>query len=445
MSKIIFLNRYFYPDHSATSQMLSDLAFWLARSGTEVHVVTSRQLYDQPAAELPTEERVNGVVVHRVLASRSGRHTLPRRLLDYLTFYFTASRQLYALTRKGDTVVAKTDPPMISVFASAVAKLRGARLINWVQDLFPEVGAALGIKLLAGSSGKLLTRLRNASLRSAVRNVVLGDEMARTVEGQGVAPGRIAVIHNWSDGDTIHPLPAADNPLRQVWGLEGRFVVGYSGNLGRAHEYETILGAAERMRDDPEVVFLFIGGGAGRDRMQREVVARGLQNVQFRPYQPRDQLRLSLTLPDVHLVVLRPEVEGLIVPSKFYGVAAAGRPTLFIGAPKGEIARVVRESDAGEVVAPGDADGLVRVLRRLQQDEAARELMGRNARRVFDERFRSSLALAAWDQVLGFRSPTAVPPSGSHVRSSALQPAACGRRDGLVVSYRRHSRRSHSL
>jgi hypothetical protein len=138
-------------------------------------------------------------------------------------------------------------------------------------------------------------------------------------------------------------------------------------------------------------------------------------------------------------------VEGLIVPSKFYGVAAAGRPTLFIGALDGEIARVVREADAGEAVAPGDADGLVRVLRRLQQDEAARELMGRNARRVFDERFRRSLALAAWDDVLGFRSPRAAPPCETQVRPSVLRPAASGRRDGLVVSYRRHGRRSHSL
>jgi len=401
MSKVVFVNRYFYPDHSATSQMLSDLAFHLAQAGVEVHVVTSRQRYAAPSAELPAEEWMGGVAVHRVWTARFGRDHLVGRSFDYLTFYLTAAWRLLWLVRSGDRVVAKTDPPLISVLAAAVVRWRGAHLTNWLQDLFPEVGAALGIKVLQGLPGRLLRGLRNVSLRVAECNVVLGEGMARRVAGEGIVPARIAVIPNWSDGDAIEPMLPADNPLRQAWGLSDRFVVGYSGNLGRAHEYATVLGAAERLRDDPEVVFLFIGGGTHRDRLQREAAARGLRNLQFRPYQPRDELRLTLTLPDLHLVVLRPEMEGLIVPSKFSGVAAAGRPTLFIGAQDGEIARIVGEAHAGEVVAPGDPEGLVCAIRRLQQDGATRGCMGRSARRLFDARFRRPLGLAAWERVLG--------------------------------------------
>lgn len=400
MPKVIFVNRYFYPDHAATSQLLSDLAFHLAAQGVAVRVVTSRQGYDRPGADLPPAERVRGVEVRRVWTSRFGRRRLVGRALDYLTFYLSATWRLLRLTERGDILVAKTDPPLISVFAAAAAKLKGARLVNWLQDLFPEVGAALGVRALGGAPGWLLRGLRNASLRRAEHNVVLGEGMARRVAGVGVSAKRISLIRNWADGEAIRPLAAADNPLRRDWGLGGRFLVGYSGNLGRAHEYRTLLAAAELLRDDRELLVLFSGGGALWEPLVQAVARQGLPNFRFLPYQPRERLPLSLTLPDLHLVVLRPELEGLIVPSKLAGVAAAGRPTLFVGAEDGEIARLLRAADAGLVVPSGDGAGLAAALRRLQREPETRSRMGQNARRLYEERFRSGLALGAWARLL---------------------------------------------
>lgn len=401
MSKVVFVNRYFYPDHSATSQLLSDLAFHLAEQGVEVQVVTSRQGYDQSRARLPAWEHVKGVGAHRVWTSSFGRQHLLGRTLDYVTFYLAATWRLLWLTERGDTLVASTDPPLISLFAALVTQLRGARLINWLQDLFPEVGAALGVWVLTGPPGRLLRGLRNASLRTAAQNVVVGEGMAGAIAEQGVPPGRITLIRNWTDGVAIRPLDRADNPLRGEWGLDGRFLVGYSGNLGRAHEYETILDAAERLRDDPELVFLFSGGGYHWESLAKAVAGRGLAGFRLLPYQPQTRLPLSLTLPDVHLVVLRPALEGFIVPSKLAGIAAAGRPTVLIGAEDGEIARMLRQADAGLVVQPGDGAGLAAALRRLQQDPETRARMGHNARRLFDARFRDDLAQAAWARLLG--------------------------------------------
>jgi len=141
-------------------------------------------------------------------------------------------------------------------------------------------------------------------------------------------------------------LPGA-NALRREWGLDGRFVVGYSGNLGRAHEFATFFGAAERLCGRQDVVFLFIAAGAQREQVDEEVGRRGLGNVLFKPYQPWERLHESLSAADVHLVSLNAALEGLIVPSKFYGIAAAGRPTLFVGNTDGEIARLLREGDCG--------------------------------------------------------------------------------------------------
>jgi glycosyltransferase involved in cell wall biosynthesis len=356
--RILFVNRYFHPDHSATSQMLSDLAFHLADGGHDVAVVTSRQRYEDPAAGLPERETVRGVEIYRVNTPRFGRARLAGRLFDYLGFYAAATAQLLALARPGDVIVAKTDPPLISVPAAWVARRRRARLVNWLQDLFPEVALALGVKGMDGPAGRLLQHVRNWSLRQADMNFAIGERMRERLLGLGIPASRIVVIPNWADGEAITPVRHEDNPLRREWGLEGRFVVGYSGNLGRAHEFETILGAAERLRDDPVIAFLFIGEGAQAAGVRAAAAQRGLVNVHFRPYQPRETLRYSLGVADVHLVVLRPELEGLIVPSKTYGCLAAGRPVIFVGDPEGEIASFIGRASLGWHCPVGDSSAL---------------------------------------------------------------------------------------
>jgi glycosyltransferase involved in cell wall biosynthesis len=160
-------------------------------------------------------------------------------------------------------------------------------------------------------------------------NVVLGERMAARIRARGVDASKVRVISNWVDGEAITPLPAEINPTRVEWNLIGKFVVMYSGNMGRGHEFETILGAAAKLQADARFVFLFVGGGNQRGPLGIEVERLGITNIRFKPYQRREHLGLSLTVGDVHLISLRQELEGLIVPSKFYGILAAGRPVLF--------------------------------------------------------------------------------------------------------------------
>ena len=404
--KIIFVNRYFYPDHSATSQMLSDLAFFLAGTGHEVCVVTSAQRYDNAAAKLPQRQRVDGVEIHRVRTTRFGRDNLVGRTLDYASFYLAAGWRLWRIARAGDVVVAKTDPPLISVVAWRLAIWRGAKLVNWVQDVFPEVAEALGVRAISGPQAGLLRRLRNAAFRSAAANVVLGKRMAGVVARAG-APNyreqarshksRIHVIPNWADMEAIRPVAAADNPLRGEWGLTDKFVACYSGNMGRVHEFDTILDAAGRLAASADSIrFLFIGGGAQRQTVEDEVRRRGLSNVQFRPYQDRAGLSFSLGVGDVHLVSQRPEVEGYVFPSKLYGILAAGRPVVFIGDPQGEISLLVEREKIGVAVRQGDAAGLADQLIRIASNALLREGMGERARRLLCERFDKAVAFKAW-------------------------------------------------
>src|SRR5215510_14439346 len=164
MAKIVFVNRYFFPDHSATSLLLSDLAFDLAGRGQTIHVVTEGQLYNDPLARLPYDEEVGGVHVHRVRTSRFGRSRLWGRMLDYVTFYIGATWHLLHSVRKGDIVVARSDPPMMSACAGLAVKMKQGVLINWVQDLFPEIATALDVRGMRFAV-PILRRLRNGSLR----------------------------------------------------------------------------------------------------------------------------------------------------------------------------------------------------------------------------------------------------------------------------------------
>src|SRR5579862_6892775 len=182
MQRLFFVNRFFFPDHSATSQMLSDLAFHLASAGIEVHVVTSTQIYDDPRASLPAYENINGVHVHRVSSTQFGRAALLGRSIDYLSFYRSVWRCLIQIARRGDVIVAKTDPPLVSVVALAAARRKGARLINWLQDIFPETAVELGVPFMRGPVAASLAVLRNRSLRDAEATAVIGHLMARKVE-----------------------------------------------------------------------------------------------------------------------------------------------------------------------------------------------------------------------------------------------------------------------
>ena len=411
--KIVFVNRFFYPDHSATSQMLSDIAFALAERGHDIEVITSFLSYDN-SSKLKRHETVRGVMIVRLPTSAFGRGKLFGRAIDYLTFYFAALFSLMSRVRRGDIVVAKTDPPLLSLLTAPVCRLKGARAVNWLQDLFPEVAEALGMGtgLVQRTLVSLLRHLRDASLKRARINVAIGDRMALRLIRLGVPEQQIRIIPNWASGSLIRPAGRKDNAFAKEWGLENIFVIGYSGNLGRAHGVDTFLAAMTALERpgslegsgchnwERQIRWLFIGGGAQMDALKCEVEKRNLKSVLFRPYQSQELLSESLSLPDVHLISLRPELEGLIVPSKYYGIAAAGRPAIFVGHPEGEIARTIKQSETGIVVREGDGDGLAAAIRAFASNPDLASRQGERARALFEAKFDFPLALEAWEQAI---------------------------------------------
>ncbi|MDO9443084.1 MAG: glycosyltransferase family 4 protein [Beijerinckiaceae bacterium] len=400
MRRIVFVNRYFAPDHSATSQILTDLALHLAGQGRDVHVIAADETYDGER-NLPAFELLGGVNVHRVKSGGFGRAGLARRAADAMALYWAMRRAALKLLRPDDILVSKTDPPLLSVpMANAAARCR-AHHVSWLQDLYPEVAAALGVSAARGRPGDALAFLRNRAARNAAMNVVIGERMRDRLLACGVEPGRICVIPNWSDDEAIRPVDPDDNPLRRQWGLNAKFVVGYSGNLGRAHECDTLVAAARLLRAREDIVFLFIGGGHQIDRLRAEIGSAGLSGMfRFQPYQKREDLTFSLGVPDAHWISLRPELEGMIVPSKFFGIAAAGRPTISVTDAHGETASLVNRYACGLVVAPGDGAGLAAAIERLAAHPDERLRMGVNARAIVDGDFAKKASLRRWATLL---------------------------------------------
>ena len=393
--KIVFVNRFFHPDLAPTGRYAADVAFDLAAAGHEVHAVTSRLAYDGGGPGYAARETVRGVQVHRVWTTRFGRGSLAGRAMDYASFYVSAFFALAGMLERNDIVVAKTDPPLISVVAAIAAGLRGARLVNWLQDIFPEAAVRSGMRLLSGPLGAVARAKRNWSVRRAVMNVVPGERMA--AELARLVPGApLRVVPNWADGKALQPALAAADALRGEWGMQGKFIVGYSGNLGRAHDLETLLAAATLLAEEHDVAFSVGGGGHHFPRLR----AAGLPNVLLRGYVAEERLGESLAACDVQLVTLLPAFEGLVVPSKFYSIAAAGRATIFIGDPHGEIARAIAAHGCGVSVAAGDAAGLAAAIRNLRASPEKLRAMGERARAAFEREWDRPVALARWREVI---------------------------------------------
>ncbi len=388
--------------------MLSDLAFRLAQRGVSVAVVTSRQLYEDPRAALVPRETINGVMICRVATATRGRSRLLGRVLDYTSFHAAAGLELLKVLGRGDVVVAKTDPPLISLVVSCAAALRGAVLVNWLQDLFPEVASVLTPGLLPRWLERLLVAARDKSLRRAAMNVVLGESMRSRLLAARVDPRRVRIVPNWADPAGVVPQSVATSVARRRLGLEGRFVVGYSGNLGRAHEFETLIGAARLLRSDARFAFLITGGGAKAEALRAAVRAEGLDSFFFQGYQPAELLSDSLAAADVHLVSLLPALEGLIVPSKIYGILAAGRAAVFVGDVAGDLARMVVAEDCGVAVPVGDCARLAAQLAALRDSPERLASMGIKARQLALSRYTSEHAVGDWVEFLEIVAPSAI-------------------------------------
>lgn len=401
--RLIFINRFFFPDESATSLMLTDLVGGLSSLEVEMRVITAAASYadtgSASAATLPAD-----LSVTRLPNLPVSHGSLGGRLLNFVAFYLALIFAGLWHIRRGDLVICLTDPPLVGIFATFIAQIKGARVIHWVQDIYPETAIRLGYGSTSNPALRIAIQVRDWAWRKAARNVVIGERMHDLLRSRGVASRQLRVIQNWVDEEEIVPLDPASNPVRRDWGFpDDALVVGYSGNLGRAHDASTMLEAARLLTEEnaQPIKWLFIGGGAkhallGEAKGDPQLAGR----IEQRPYRPRSELPQSLNVPDIHWLSLEPELESLIVPSKFYGAAAVGKPIIFIGDPDGEVARLIDKASCGASFAKGDAEGVARFIGTLGRKPELRQRLGDNARNYADKELARHKRLEEWRELI---------------------------------------------
>ncbi len=398
--RVLFLNQFFAPDAAATAQLLADLCGGLAKQGAHVSVICARTGYSDSSARAgETAGCAEGVSVHRLPSLPFRRNSLLARLTSYVSFMgLAALRGLFS--ERPDVVVALTTPPFVGLVGVLLKRLRGCRFVLWSMDLYPEVAIAAGAIRADGVAARGARAAARLIYRHADAVVALGPFMRARILAHGVPAGKAVIVHNWANGELFRPLPEGQAGLRSKLGLDDCFIVMYSGNMGVGHSFDTIMDVACAFEDDPSVRFVFVGDGSHRRDIEERVERDRLANVMLLPYQPRDRLHDSLRAGDVHLISLRECMQGLMAPSKLYGILAAGRPCVLVGGEANEVAEIIRKHRCGLVVKEGDAAGLKAALVALAHRPRLADAMARRARQAFLAAYDMPFALSRWLELL---------------------------------------------
>ena len=383
---IAFFNRSFYPDTTATGQLLTELCEALAGTqGCRVSVVAGVPLL--PAVEGGARvrwrlwhERYRNIDIIRVPGSRFSKRRSIGRFTNYMSYFLSACYAGLRL-RRPDVVVALTDPPIIGLAGYLAARRFRVPFVMAYNDIFPEVA-----RLLEDFRSETVMRVLEAVTcflaRKADRVVALGESMQRVlIEKKGADPGKTLVIPYWADCSAITPGPK-DNAFSRAHGLTDKFVVMHSGNIGLSQGLEALVEAAVHLSTVPNLEIVFVGDGVKRPALEARTRALGLLNVRFLPYQPKEGLRDSFAAADVFVISLRQGLAGYIVPSKLYGILAAGRPYIAAVEESCEVSAIAKKYDCGLLVEPGNASQIAVRALELYENRALGARLGANGRKA---------------------------------------------------------------
>jgi putative colanic acid biosynthesis glycosyltransferase WcaI len=390
---LLVLNQYYWPGFEATAYLLSQLCGALTED-FDVTVITGR-LAIPPAG--PGRTTHDGVQIVRVPSTAFDRSNLLLRAVNYLTYLLSSLRTGLRAPRP-DIVLCMTDPPVIANVALVVARRFRVPLVVVSQDVFPEIAVELK-RLESRPVIEILRALIGYYLRRAHRVVAIGEKMRSRLEEKGAPSERIVVIPNWVDTAAIHPTPK-ENDWSREHGLVGKFVVMHSGNVGHAQDLDALVRATTFLRDLDDLAVVIVGGGARHAELVELADRLDADGVRFLGYQPREMLPLSLSAADVHVVGLASGLAGYVVPSRLYGILAAGRPVIVAADPDSETARVVEEEGCGVVVPPERPELLAQAIRAAHDGELDLGEMGRRGREYVVREADRSVAFGRYRSML---------------------------------------------
>lgn len=424
--RILILNQFYVPDVASTGHLLHELATDLVKRGFFVCVDTCRPCYGPRETWQPVSLREwrDGVYVRRLITTRFSKDRLPGRLLNFLTFMVPATLRMLFLSRRDTVHLYTTNPPFLGIIGALVSVVRRHRYVKLLHDAYPEMAVWVGTIKKGGIIERLWHAANRLIYRRAEHTIVLCESAKRlVVENYGLDPARVHVIYNWADANELRPKPKGESQFAKQHGLVEPFTVLYSGNLGLYYDFETLLGAAEMLRDE-NFRLVLVGAGGRRDWIREQIEKRGLKNTLLLPYQPFEKLPDSLTACDASFVTIAKGVEGISFPSKLYSSLAVGRPIIAISEERSELKQLVDEHDVGMWFKVGDAKGVAAGIRTMIADRDLTQRRGRNARALFEREFTLEAAGEKYARVLQAAFPPGSPAPRPQSVGASAEPVA---------------------
>lgn len=404
---LVILNQYYVPDVASTGHLLHELAVTLAREGVNVSVLTARPSYGPPETwqPCPYREEIDKVSIRRMWTTRFSKDRIIGRVLNYVTFTGQLTLRVLFGSSPKKVYLYTTNPPFLGSIGGLVTLFRKHTYVMLLHDSYPQVAVWVGTIRKGGFVEKLWHQANKLAYRRANQTIVLCHAAKRLVcETYGIAPERVHVIPNWADKRKIHPIPKRETAFAKSHGLTEPFTALYSGNLGLYYEFETIIQAIERLRNE-KFQMVFVGAGGRKPWIAEQIKSRGLANAMILPYQPFETLNDSLNACDANFVTIAKGIEGISFPSKLYSSLAVGKPILALSEPNSELRDIVEKNGVGLWFELGDADGLAAGIRRLMSHPEEAQEMGRRARELFEREYTRVVAGQRYAEVFRLADP----------------------------------------
>lgn len=398
--RIWIVSELYYPELTSTGYFLTGIAEGLA-SEYDVSVLCSQPSYWNRGVRAPIREMRNGVDVLRCRATTLDKNKLVSRILNLFTISVSISAAALFRIKRGDIVIAVTNPPSIPYLIALVCRLKGARFVLLIHDVYPDILTRLGILSPQSFFARLMDRSTRWLYNRASRIIVLGRDMRKLVYAKlNSRQDRVVVATNWGDIEAIVPQPLSENRLLDKLNLKRHFVAQYCGNIGRTHGMNDLANAAEALASDPEFHFLVIGWGAKKRWLMKQKQSRKMENLTILDPLSQKEFCDGLNACNVAIITFSSGMAGISVPSRMYNVMAAGKPLLAVCDDDSELAAVVREEEIGWVVPPGRADLIVATLYEAKSNPERLRSMGERARKASETKYNSNYVLQVYKSII---------------------------------------------
>ncbi|MDQ3750546.1 MAG: glycosyltransferase family 4 protein [Acidobacteriota bacterium] len=400
--RLWIVSELYYPEETSTGYYLTKIAEGLVAS-FDVKVLCGQPNYSKRGNYAPKKEIHRSVEIFRVWGTVLDKNVIIFRLINMLTLSFSVFVKALFNFQKNDRILVVTTPPLLPFIAALASLVRGASYVLLIHDNYPEILVAVGKtkknSLLVG----ILDFFNRWLYKHAEKIIVVGRDMQDLVESKTLGLGvPIEYIPNWAELEGVKPSNRKENPLLKLLGLSEKLVFLYAGNMGHPNDLESIVKCSEKLKDNSEFHFVFLGAGVKKKWLEMKIVEKNLTNVTVLPPRPRSEQNIFLNACDVALVSLVKNMWGVSMPSRTYNILAVGKPILALTEANSEVARVIEENALGWIVSPDNPEKLFQTIIEISRKKPQLISMGKRARNAAIEKYSAEIAIQKYKKALLF-------------------------------------------